>query len=43
MSEALSDYTKSFVMSVIVGDDIVPRLSLHSVHNLKANILKVFK
>lgn len=40
ISEALSDYTKSFVMSVIVGDDIVPRLSLHSVHNLKAEILK---
>lgn len=27
-------------MSVIVGDDIVPRLSLHSVHNLKAEILR---
>lgn len=41
ISEALSDYTKSFVMSVIIGDDIVPRLSIHSVHNLKAKILKV--
>ncbi len=40
VSEALSDYTKLFVMSVVVGDDIVPRLSVHSVHNLKANILK---
>ncbi len=40
VSEALSDYTKSFVMSVVVGDDIVPRLSVHSVHYLKANILK---
>ena len=27
-------------MSVVLGDDIVPRLSLHSVHNLKASILK---
>lgn len=41
ISEALADYTKSFVMSVVIGDDIVPRLSLHSVHNLKAKILKV--
>ena len=28
-------------MSVILGDDIIPRLSLHSVHSLKAEILKV--
>lgn len=40
ISSALADYTKSFVMSVVLGDDIVPRLSLHSVHNLKADILK---
>ncbi|RNA23552.1 sn1-specific diacylglycerol lipase beta, partial [Brachionus plicatilis] len=41
ISTALADYTKSFVMSVVLGDDIVPRLSLRSVHNLKADILKV--
>lgn len=41
ISQALVNYTKSFVMSVIIGDDIVPRLSLRSVHNLKADILKV--
>ena len=41
ISETLADYTRSFVMSVILGDDIVPRLSLYSVHNLKADILKV--
>jgi sn1-specific diacylglycerol lipase len=41
ISQALVTYTKSFVMSVIVGDDIVPRLSLRSVHSLKADILKV--
>lgn len=40
ISSSLADYTKSFVMSVVVGDDIVPRLSLRSVHNLKADILK---
>jgi len=41
ISTPLVNYTKSFVMSVIVGDDIVPRLSLRSVHSLKAQILKV--
>ncbi|CAF0732404.1 unnamed protein product [Brachionus calyciflorus] len=40
VSTSLADYTKSFVMSVVLGDDIVPRLSLRSVHNLKADILK---
>lgn len=41
ISAALAEYTKSFVMSVVLGDDIVPRLSVRSVHNLKADILKV--
>ena len=40
ISKALADYTKTFVMSVVVGDDIVPRLSIISVHNLKADILR---
>jgi len=40
ISTALADLTKTFIMSVVVGDDIVPRLSVHSVHNLKADILK---
>jgi putative lipase involved disintegration of autophagic bodies len=40
ISAELAEYTKSFVMSVIIGDDIVPRLSIISVHNLKADILK---
>lgn len=43
ISEALADYTKSFVLSVVVGDDIVPRLSILSVHFLKADILRVIK
>lgn len=41
ISASLAEYTKSFVISVVLGDDIVPRLSLYSVHNLKADILKV--
>ena len=41
ISQHLAEYTRSFVMSVVIGDDIVPRLSVHTVHNLKADILKV--
>ncbi len=41
VSERLSEYTKSFVLSVVVGDDIIPRLGVHSVHKLKADILRV--
>lgn len=40
VSHALARFTKSFIMSVVVGDDIVPRLSVRAVHNLKADILK---
>ena len=40
-SVEMADLTKSFVMSVVLGDDILPRLSLRSVHYLKAAILKV--
>ena len=42
VSKTLADYTKSFVLSVVLGDDIVSRLSVRSIHNLKADILKVF-
>lgn len=41
VSKELADYTKPFIMSVVVGDDIVPRLSIRAIHNLKADILKV--
>jgi hypothetical protein len=41
ISPTLAKYTKSYVMSVVVGDDIIPRLSIRSVHNLKADIFKV--
>ena len=40
MTKNLIEITKSFVLTVILGDDIVPRLSLRSIHSLKANILK---
>lgn len=38
-SKELARATKSFVMSVIVGDDLVPRLSLSSLHDLKRKII----
>ena len=40
MTQNLIEATKSFILTVILGDDIVPRLSLRSIHSLKANILK---
>ncbi len=43
ISRDLATCTKSFVMSVIMGDDMVPRLSIHSIHSLKAEILKVIR
>ena len=41
ISKVVADYTKTFVLSVVLGDDIISRLSVRSVHNLKADILKV--
>jgi sn1-specific diacylglycerol lipase len=40
ISKDLSDYAKSFVLSVVLGDDIVPRLSVHSIHGLKLKMMK---
>ena len=40
ISKPLAEYTKSFVLNVILGDDIIPRLSIHSINNLKKEILK---
>lgn len=40
ISKVVADYTKTFVLSVVLGDDIISRLSVRSVHNLKADILK---
>ena len=43
VSERLSEYTKSFVLSVVVGDDIIPRLGVYSIHSLKADIIRVYE
>ncbi|XP_012670112.2 diacylglycerol lipase-beta [Clupea harengus] len=41
MSKALADYSKEFVVSVVLGKDLVPRLSLPNMEDLKKRILKM--
>ncbi|XP_075421538.1 diacylglycerol lipase-beta isoform X2 [Ascaphus truei] len=41
LSKALADYSKSFIISIIVGKDLVPRLSLSNMEILKNRILKM--
>ncbi|XP_072312392.1 diacylglycerol lipase-beta isoform X2 [Eucyclogobius newberryi] len=41
VSKALADYTKDFVISVVLGKDLVPRLSLPNMEDLKRRILKI--
>ncbi|KAJ7984775.1 hypothetical protein DPEC_G00358280 [Dallia pectoralis] len=41
MSKALADYTKDFVVSVVLGKDLVPRLSYPNMEDLKRRILKM--
>ena len=39
--ESLADETKQFVLTVVQGDDVVARLSEHSIMRLKNEILEV--
>ncbi|XP_048870020.1 diacylglycerol lipase-beta [Brienomyrus brachyistius] len=41
LSKALADYTKQFVVSVVLGKDLVPRLSIPNMEHLKGRILKM--
>lgn len=41
VSKALADYSKDFVISVVLGKDLVPRLSLPNMEDLKRRILKI--
>lgn len=41
MSKALADYSKQFVVSVVLGKDLVPRLSIPNMEDLKRRILKM--
>lgn len=41
LSKALADYSKDFVVSVVLGKDLVPRLSIPNMEDLKRKILKI--
>ncbi|XP_030256622.1 sn1-specific diacylglycerol lipase beta [Sparus aurata] len=41
LSKALADYSKDFVVSVVLGKDLVPRLSMPNMEDLKRKILKI--
>lgn len=41
MSKALADFSKQFVVSVILGKDLVPRLSIPNMEDLKRRLLKM--
>ncbi|XP_062234515.1 diacylglycerol lipase-beta [Platichthys flesus] len=41
LSKALADYSKDFVVSVLLGKDLVPRLSIPNMEDLKRRILKI--
>ncbi|XP_068162312.1 diacylglycerol lipase-beta [Antennarius striatus] len=41
LSKALADYSKDFVISVVLGKDLVPRLSIPNMEDLKRRILKI--
>ncbi|XP_066520546.1 diacylglycerol lipase-beta [Hoplias malabaricus] len=41
MSKALAEYSKKFVISVVLGKDLVPRLSIPNMEDLKKRILKM--
>ncbi|XP_038591363.1 diacylglycerol lipase-beta [Micropterus salmoides] len=41
LSKSLADYSKDFVVSVVLGKDLVPRLSIPNMVDLKKRILKI--
>uniref|UniRef100_A0A3B3UKY9 Diacylglycerol lipase-beta n=1 Tax=Poecilia latipinna TaxID=48699 RepID=A0A3B3UKY9_9TELE len=41
LSQPLAEYSKDFVVSVVLGKDLVPRLSIPNMEDLKSRILKI--
>ncbi|XP_048351426.1 diacylglycerol lipase-beta [Sphaerodactylus townsendi] len=41
LSKSLADYTKQFIVSVTVGKDVVPRLSMPNMEDLKRRIVRI--
>lgn len=36
-------YTKSFITSVVLGKDVVPRIGLHQMESLRADLINAIK
>ena len=43
LSLSLSRYTEDFICSVVVGKDLVPRLSMHNMLKLRKNVLRCLR
>ncbi|XP_042293775.1 diacylglycerol lipase-beta [Sceloporus undulatus] len=41
LSKSLADYSKQFIVSIIVGKDVVPRLSMPNMEDLKRRIIRI--
>ncbi|XP_070340271.1 diacylglycerol lipase-beta isoform X2 [Equus asinus] len=41
LSKSLYEYSKSFIVSVVLGDDVIPRLSVTNLEDLKRRLLRV--
>jgi sn1-specific diacylglycerol lipase len=37
------EHTKSFITSVVVGKDVVPRIGLHQLESLRADLINTIK
>lgn len=43
MSSSALEYTKEFVVSVVLGKDVVPRLGLHQLEKLRYDLIEAIK
>ncbi|XP_004440971.1 PREDICTED: sn1-specific diacylglycerol lipase beta [Ceratotherium simum simum] len=41
LSKSLYEYSKNFIVSLVLGDDVIPRLSVTNLEDLKKRILRV--
>ncbi|XP_069762799.1 diacylglycerol lipase-beta [Narcine bancroftii] len=41
LSKALADYSKGFILSIVLGQDLIPRLSLRNIEDLKRRIIRI--
>lgn len=43
LSEAAAEYSKDFVISIVLGKDIVPRMGLHQMEKLRFDLIRAIK